>query len=109
MHACFEPAALHHWVHRVCGGADDIAAADRFFCGGHGDDFDAGFLAHFGGELLAILFCRTVYFDLGERPYRQVRRDLCSGLFTGTKKSQDFASFRARYLLATALVAPPAW
>jgi len=52
------------------GGANDIAAAHRFFRGGYWHDLHTGLLAHFSGELLPILFRRTVYFDLGERTHR---------------------------------------
>src|SRR5262245_5138600 len=82
VHSGFEPTALHDRVNGVRSSTDDVAAANRFFRRGFGYDFNTGFLAHFSGKFLPILFRRTVYFNLGERTHGQMSCHLSPRLFT---------------------------
>ena len=98
MHAVFKPAALNHRIDGVCGGADDIAAAHRFLGGCYRHDFHARGGAHLAGELLTILLCRTVDFDLRERTNRQMCRHLSPCLFTGAQQPHDLCVFARQVL-----------
>ena len=106
MHACFEPAALHDRIDGVRRGADDIAAADRFFRRGHGHDFDACLWlisrANFSRFSFVGLYTLTLVSGRTDRwAVTWVRA--CS---PEPRSPRTLASLRARYLLATALVAP---